>query len=91
MPDRYRSMEILDALKIGPDTIERALIWTKGLRIEEIHPRTGKRSIGINVPTLIGPLRVSEGEYLALRSGKFVKMCSTEVENTARWEKVRTR
>lgn len=90
MPDSYRSTEIMDAIKIGPDTIERALIWTKGQQVEEI-ATNGDKKIGLNVPTLAGPLRVSEGEYLALRAGWFVKMEAREVENPALWEKVRTR
>lgn len=91
MPDLYqrRVREKFEALKIGPDTIRRAIIWSHGREVAETNPQDpdGHKLVGINVMTFKnGVIRVSEGDYLVMFRSDFESIPASEFE--AQFEKV---
>ena len=46
--------------------------WTGGVLVEEIHPETGARTVGLNFPGKDAVMRASEGDYVAqMKDGSF--------------------
>jgi hypothetical protein len=76
MPNNYELIPVaVEAIEITPDTVHRAALWCGGREAEEIHPETEERTVGLNVPTLKGVERASQGSYVVkdLNGGFSVK------------------
>ncbi len=88
MPSRYRLIQAdVLAIQVRPDTVARALPWCNGQEREEIDPVDNKKVVvGINVPTLAGVKRASQGDYILRKDGYFDVMCQSEFES--KYEKV---
>lgn len=68
MIQRYRSNKVdeeVDAVQISSQNVTDVAAWCEGQEVVE-HDALDhdKKFVGINVPTLIGMKRVSEGDYL---------------------------
>lgn len=69
------------------DNVEAVAIWCGGQQVEEIDPFTEDRFVGINIPTLEGVMRASEGDYVIKGvQGEFYP-CKPDIF-TATYEKV---
>ncbi len=79
MPKTYRQrvLELAEAMEITPETIARAVSWSRGVEVSEI-AHDGQRLVGLNVPTVREIIRVSEGEFLVLLRGSFMRMDADE-------------
>ncbi len=57
--------QLVDVLKLTPDTAEEIVHWCKGMTVQEIDPINPSNTyIGVNVPTFVGKDRASEGDYI---------------------------
>lgn len=89
-PKRYQhrvsevveAIEVVEAMEITPETIDRAVNWSKGRQVEEINPfdPDGPRLVGINVLTEDGVIRVSERDFLVLNRGTFERVSRGEFQ-----------
>jgi hypothetical protein len=66
MPGRYRLVVFeVTAIQVTPESAERSAQWCGGKLAEEIDLEDrSKKFVGINVPTLKGVQRASEGDYI---------------------------
>lgn len=74
MFQRYRTdPEFVEAIPITPATIDIAANWCGGVIVQEHDPfDNSKTFVGLNVPTVSGVLRASEGDYVVrTQDGKF--------------------
>ena len=83
LPQRYRLIPVsVEAIQLSVETAERAAVWTGGRIVEEIDPiNSTKRFVALNIPTLEGVQRASDGDYV-VRSlgGEFSVMRAREFE-----------
>lgn len=63
---KYRKKAVeVEAIQLGKDNAEEVAQWCGGLIVEEIDPEDDdKRYVAINIPTLEGTMRASEGDYV---------------------------
>lgn len=62
---RRRPVDI-EARQVTPDTVADIVAWCGGVQVEEQDALDPNRTyVGVNVPTLSGVVRVSEGDYVA--------------------------
>lgn len=66
MVQRYKTVpEFVEAIPITAATIEIAANWCGGTKVREIDPLNQAITyVGLNVPTLMGVQRASEGDYV---------------------------
>lgn len=66
MPHEYQLIPVhVTAIKLTPESAERAAAFCGGVLIEEIDPQDSKkRFVGINFPTLSGVKRATQGDYI---------------------------
>lgn len=66
MPRQYRLIPVsVEAIQLTPESVQRAAQWCGGVEVEEIHPTdSSKRFVALNIPTLEGVQRASEGDYI---------------------------
>jgi hypothetical protein len=71
MPSRYRLIPVsVEAIQLTPETVERAATWTGGRVVEEIDPVNSlRRFVALNIPTLDGVKRASEGDFVVKSMG----------------------
>jgi hypothetical protein len=72
-PKRYRLIESLfEAVKLTPETVRDVVLWSGGVEVEEIDPiDSSKKFVGINIPTIDGVKRASQGDYVCKQEGDF--------------------
>lgn len=66
MPKQYRLIPFaVEAIQLRPDTVKKAAVWCGGIEVEEIdaHDST-KKFVALNIPTINGVVRASEGDYI---------------------------
>jgi len=84
MPHEYQLIPIhVTAIKVTPESVERAVTFCSGVQIEEIDPEDHKRRfVGINFPTLSGVKRATQGDYIIKNhsTGEFDVMTAFEFE-----------
>ncbi len=81
-PRKYRMKEVVEAMQILPETLERAVAWSNGREAEEICPEdANKKYVAVNVPTMRGVIRISEGDYLVKQAGQFRKEYRRDFED----------
>jgi len=83
LPQRYRLIPVsIEAAQLSVDTAERISVWSGGRIVEEIDPvNSTKRFVAMNIPTLEGVKRASEGDYVVRSlSGEFDVMRAREFE-----------
>lgn len=63
---QYRKKPVVvEAIQLSKDNVEEVATWCGGAIAEEIDPTDDeKRFVAINVPTLEGVMRASEGDYV---------------------------
>lgn len=60
--------ELVHAVKLTPDNVEKLAMWCSGNSVIETDPTdTENKYVGINVPTELGMVRASEGDYIVQR------------------------
>lgn len=66
MPKKYELIPLAaEAIQITPDSVHRAALWCGGVEAEEIDPFDSTiRNVGLNVPTISGIHRCSQGDYV---------------------------
>lgn len=85
MPQLYQLItHTVMAMQLTPDRVLDAEMWTKGMQTESIDPFDGsKRFVELNIPTLKGVIRASQGDWIVKRDGEdFTKMSDQEFRNT---------
>jgi hypothetical protein len=61
--------EFVNAIKLTADNVEKLAMWCDGNSVIETDPTdTANKYVGINVPTELGMVRASEGDYIVQRS-----------------------
>ena len=55
--------EMVQAVQVLPENIEE-IRTISPMFVEEIHPETGAKMMGVNVPTARGMYRASEGDFI---------------------------
>lgn len=75
--------ERIQAMRISKTNAQVAAEWCGGEIVEEISPTDANDTfVGINVPSLAGPFRVSEGQYLIRdEKGHFHARAKSSFEN----------
>lgn len=71
--DKYASKRVeVEALQVTVATAKRIAEWCGGEVIEETDPVTSVVTLGINVPTIAGIKRASDGDYVIMTpNGRF--------------------
>lgn len=60
-----KKVESVQALQLSPASIDEAVRWTGGRRVEEKNPFDEDQiTVGLNIPTMEGVVRASEGDYI---------------------------
>lgn len=83
MPKRYLSRPFaVEALPLTNSNVQKVAMWCGGMEIQEIDPvDSSKRFVGLNVPTLAGVERASEGDYIIRNfQGQFLVMKKARFE-----------
>lgn len=63
--DYRKKSVIVQAIQLAPDNAEEIATWCGGLVVQEIDPEDDeKRYDVINIPTLEGVMRASQGDYV---------------------------
>jgi len=75
MGSYQRKIETVDARQLTVDNVDILAQWCGGMKVEEKNPRDPSDVyVGLNVPTISGGLRVSQGDWLVKQeNGVFVK------------------
>lgn len=84
MPKRYRLIPVsVEAIKIEPDSVQRAALWCGGFEVTEVDPDTATvRFIALNIPTEDEIMRASLGDYvLKDNRGKITVMAEADFES----------
>lgn len=56
---------VVEAQKLSPENADKLAEWCGGLKVEELDAvDSSKTYVGINIPTLEGNMRASEGDYI---------------------------
>lgn len=72
--------------QLTPESATEIALWCGGKLVEEIHPFTGEKTPGINVPTIRGVKRASVNDWVVLNMyGDF------EVVNEATYAEVKAK
>src|SRR5215204_4688636 len=85
LPRQYRLVSgVVEAMQLTPDQVPAAALWCGGMEVDEIDPLDAtKKFVGLNIPTLDGVKRVSQGDYIVKNlRGEFSKMGPEEFETT---------
>lgn len=85
MPNTYRLIPYtIEAEPVEPETSQQVALWCGGMIASEIDPRNpAKRYVAINVATLSGVKRASEGDYIIKwPQGGFTVMRKAQFEAT---------
>lgn len=66
MAELWRKQPVeIEANCLTKDNAEAVALWCGGQLVEEINPEdSADRYVGINIPTLEGVMRASEGDYI---------------------------
>lgn len=65
MADLYRKKAVtVEANKLTKDNAEAVALWCGGNLVDEFDAITGDKFVGINIPTLEGVMRASEGDFI---------------------------
>lgn len=84
MPREYQLIPVnVTAIKLTPESVERAAQFSGGIQVEEIDPfDRSRRFVALNIPTLYGMKRASEGEYIVKdQKGIITIMSPSEFES----------
>lgn len=76
-PFRKRDSEVtVEAAKLTPENVKGMSFWSGGIEVVEIDPLDEKLTfVALNIPTVDGPRRVSEGDYVIRnKDGDFCMM-----------------
>lgn len=68
----YRDKPIqneIEARQVTADDVIEVAAWCGGQVVEEFNPLTDESHPGVNVPTLNGPMRASDGDYVVKEVG----------------------
>lgn len=63
---KYRTRsEYIEAVQLTADNVKEVTLWCGGYEVQELDPREETRNkVGVNIPTMEGTARVSEGDYV---------------------------
>lgn len=69
-------LEHVEAFQLTPENADDLVVWTGGRFVEEIEPLDENVTyVAINIPSLDGGMRASEGDYIIkLPNGRFSVM-----------------
>ena len=73
------------AAQLTADSVASVVSWTGGKQVKEIDPEDSEKTmVGINIPTLDGNVRASEGDYVVqhIETGRFEVWLAEEFEQT---------
>lgn len=62
---KYRKKPVVvEAVKLSKANAAEVTQWCGGLEVEEVDPYSEAVFVGVNIPTLEGTMRASEGDYV---------------------------
>lgn len=66
MKKQYRNnFKTFEAVQLTPETLTEIAEWCGGVVTAEYHPQDrSKRYVAVNVPTIVGAQRASEGDWV---------------------------
>lgn len=65
MAELWRKKPVtVEANLLTKENVTAVALWCGGQQVEEIDPFDNTRYVGINIPTLEGTMRASEGDYV---------------------------
>lgn len=78
MPKRYRLIPVsVEAIKITPETVQRAATWCGGFEVTEVDPITaGLKFVALNIPTTEEIKRASLNDYVVKDARGNIKVMS---------------
>jgi hypothetical protein len=66
----YRSKaQYVEAIQLTPSNVQEVAEWCGGMVVEEIDPQDNSKLVALNIPTLEGPVRASENDFVIKGSG----------------------
>lgn len=79
-----KKQDIVEAVQLSADNVNEVAEWCGGLQVEEVDYDEGKtKHVGINIPTLEGNKRASEGDFVVKGSrGDFYPVVAHVFTNT---------
>lgn len=83
MPKRYQLiLATVEAMKLEPSNVERVAVWCGGVEVTKTNTLDStKKFVALNIPTLQGAQRASEGDYVVKdRNGGFFVILAREFE-----------
>jgi len=84
MPKRYQLIAVaVEAMKLEPENVERVAVWCGGVEVQETDALDStKKFVALNIPTLRGVERATQGWYVIRdRNGAFSTMSPEEFQN----------
>lgn len=84
MPREFQLIPVqVTAIQLTPESVERAAQFCGGIQVTEIDPfDRSKKFVALNIPTLHGVKRASEGQYIVKDAkGHITVMHASEFEN----------
>lgn len=78
MPRRYRLIPVsVEAIKIEPESVQRAALWCGGFEVTEVDPKTKSLVfVALNIPTSEEIKRASLGDYVIKDARGKIKVMS---------------
>lgn len=66
MPQKYKLIShTVEAIQLCPDSSDRVAMWCGGMVIDEYDAQDKtKHFVAMNIPTIVGVKRASEGDYI---------------------------
>lgn len=68
MKEYRRKPEEVQGARLEESNVDQLARWCGGVRVEEQHALDGTTFVGINVPTMDGVVRASEGDFILKNS-----------------------
>ena len=86
MPQEYELItHTVLAMQLTPASVSDAELWTGGLQRESVDPFDSKKTfVELNIPTLDGVKRASQGDWIFKKDGSFQVMSDREFRSTYR-------
>lgn len=74
VPSYRRRPDRVKAFKLSEENAAAVALWCGGQKVEEIDPVTDLPNVGLNVPTISGNRRASEGDYIYRDKAGFIRV-----------------
>jgi hypothetical protein len=84
VPRFYQLIPVsVEAIQLSAENVERAATWSGGIQVIEYDAIDKTRTfVALNIPTVFGVVRVSEGDYIVKdQKGHFSTMSAAQFES----------